>query len=110
MLSQTDPSYGKHPRHKYDVWRPDTLEDGAPSIIHFHGGGLEARTKQGTAGDEHITELVELGYVFFDCEYRLVPEATPDKILAEAASAVKKAIVYTQTPSARRSWRGGKRR
>lgn len=92
MLSEIDLAYGEHPRHKYDLWRPDTLEEGFPSIIHFHGGGLTSCTKQGAAGHEYISELVELGYAFFDCEYRLLPEVTPDDILEDAANAVKKAI------------------
>lgn len=92
MISKIDLCYGEHPRHKYDIWQPDVLSDGFPSIIHFHGGGLSSCEKQGAKGHEYITELVELGYTFFDCEYRLVPEVTPDEILVDAANAVKQAI------------------
>ena len=75
-----------HERQVLDVYIPDA--DSFPVFIYFHGGGLTSCEKQGATGHEYITELVELGYTFFDCEYRLVPEVTADEILVDAANAV----------------------
>lgn len=68
-------------RLKLDVYYPETLKD-CPVIVWFHGGGIEA-------GQKEIPEkLKNKGYVVIGANYRLLPKATIDKTLDDAAEAV----------------------
>jgi len=84
-----DIPYGENERQRYDLYVPETLRDGYPTIFHFHGGSLTggARTEH-----KYIHDLLSLGYVYADCDYRLLPTVTVDDILEDAAAAVAAAL------------------
>lgn len=68
-------------RCKLDVYYPTNKKD-APVVIWFHGGGIEG-------GNKHIDqELRNSGYVVVAPNYRLLPKASIDQCLDDAAAAV----------------------
>ncbi len=89
MTVTKDIPYGTDERQKYDLYLPETLRDGYPTVFHFHGGSLTggARTEH-----KYIHDLLKLGYVYVDCDYRLLPHVTVDEILKDSASAIAKAL------------------
>lgn len=78
--SQATDSYSKE-RCKLDIYYPETAKD-APVVVWFHGGGLEG-------GNKYIpNELENSGYVVISVNYRLLPKATIDECIDDAAAAV----------------------
>ena len=78
--SQEDNTYAKE-RCKLDVYYPTDKKD-VPVVVWFHGGGLEA-------GEKYIDkELLDAGYTVIAANYRLLPKATIDELLDDAAAAV----------------------
>ena len=78
--SQEDNAYAKE-RCKLDVYYPTDKKD-VPVVVWFHGGGIEA-------GEKHIdNELLDAGYTIVAANYRLLPKATIDEVLDDAAAAV----------------------
>lgn len=68
-------------RCKLDVYYPTEIED-APVVVWFHGGGIEA-------GNKYIDdELKNSGLVVVAANYRLLPKASIDECLDDAAAAV----------------------
>ena len=68
-------------RCKLDVYYPTNKKD-APVVVWFHGGGIEG-------GNKHIDqELRNSGYVVVAPNYRLLPKASIDQCLDDAAAAV----------------------
>lgn len=68
-------------RCKLDVYYPTEVKD-APVVVWLHGGGIEA-------GNKHIDqELQNCGLVVIAANYRLLPKATIDQCLDDAAAAV----------------------
>lgn len=68
-------------RCKLDVYYPENKKD-APVVVWFHGGGIEG-------GNKHIdSELKNSGLVVVAANYRLLPKATIDECLDDAAAAV----------------------
>jgi len=75
----TDP-YAQE-RCKLDVYYPTHMKD-APVVVWFHGGGIEG-------GNKHIDrELKNSGLVVVAANYRLLPKASIDQCLDDAAAAV----------------------
>lgn len=68
-------------RCKLDVYYPTQAKD-APVVVWFHGGGLEA-------GNKHIDpQLENAGLVVVAVNYRLLPKASIDQCIDDAAAAV----------------------
>lgn len=68
-------------RCKLDVYYPTEMKD-VPVVVWFHGGGIEG-------GSKYIDkELLEAGYCVIAANYRLLPKATIDEVLDDAAAAV----------------------
>ena len=68
-------------RCKLDVYYPTNRKD-APVVVWFHGGGIES-------GSKHIDqELRNSGLVVVAANYRLLPKASIDQCLDDAAAAV----------------------
>lgn len=68
-------------RCKLDVYYP-TEKKNVPVVVWFHGGGLEG-------GSKHIDqELQNAGFVVITVNYRLLPKATIDECIDDAAAAV----------------------
>lgn len=68
-------------RCKLDVYYPTEMKD-VPVVVWFHGGGIEA-------GNKHIDpELLNSGLTVIAANYRLLPKATIDEVLDDAAAAV----------------------
>ncbi|MBP5367653.1 MAG: alpha/beta hydrolase [Bacteroidales bacterium] len=68
-------------RCKLDVYYPEKLKD-VPVVVWFHGGGLEG-------GEKYIdAELMNAGYTVVAVNYRLLPKATIDEVIDDAAAAV----------------------
>lgn len=77
----TDPNSYAQERCKLDVYYPTDMKD-VPVVVWFHGGGIEA-------GNKHIdNELLEAGYCVIAVNYRLLPKATIDEVLDDAAASV----------------------
>lgn len=73
-------AYAKE-RCKLDVYYPTDKKD-VPVVVWFHGGGIEA-------GNKYIDEeLLDAGYCVIAANYRLLPKATIDEVLDDAAAAV----------------------
>ena len=80
LYATSDDAYAQE-RCKLDVYYPTELHD-APVVVWFHGGGIEA-------GNKHIDpELQNEGLVVIAANYRLLPKATIDECLDDAAAAV----------------------
>ncbi|MCQ2203542.1 MAG: alpha/beta hydrolase [Bacteroidales bacterium] len=78
--SESTDEYAKE-RCKLDVYYPENAKD-APVVVWFHGGGIEG-------GSKHIDkELQECGMVVVAPNYRLLPKASIDQCLDDAAAAV----------------------
>ena len=68
-------------RCKLDFYYPEKLKD-VPVVVWFHGGGLEG-------GEKYIdAELMNAGYTVVAVNYRLLPKATIDEVIDDAAAAV----------------------
>lgn len=68
-------------RCKLDVYYPTDKKD-VPVVVWFHGGGIEG-------GSKHIdAELRDAGYMVVAVNYRLLPKASIDEVLDDAAAAV----------------------
>lgn len=80
----TEIAYGALPCQRADVHLP--VEYGAPILVYFHGGGLEA----GGRGDNPglIERLVAAGVGVASADYRLYPEARYPDYLQDAAACV----------------------
>ena len=75
-----DNSYAKE-RCKLDVYYPTDKKD-VPVVVWFHGGGIEG-------GSKYIDqELLDAGYTVIAVNYRLLPKATIDEVLDDAAASV----------------------
>lgn len=68
-------------RLKLDVYYPEGVKE-SPVIVWFHGGGLEAGSK------EIPNKLKNKGYVVVGVNYRLLPKVTVSETLDDAAEAV----------------------
>lgn len=78
--TMSDNAYAKE-RCKLDVYYPTDKKD-VPTVVWFHGGGIEG-------GNKYIDpELLEAGYCVIAANYRLLPKATIDEVLDDAAAAV----------------------
>ena len=78
--SQDGNAYAKE-RCKLDVYYPTDKKD-VPVVVWFHGGGIEA-------GEKYIdNELLDAGYTVIAANYRLLPKATIDEVLDDAAAVV----------------------
>lgn len=78
--AQVNNAYAKE-RCKLDVYYPTDKKD-VPVVVWFHGGGIEA-------GNKYIDEeLLDAGYCVIAANYRLLPKATIDEVLDDAAAAV----------------------
>lgn len=76
----SDNSYAQE-RCKLDVYYPTKQKD-APVVVWFHGGGIEG-------GNKYIDEeLKNSGLVVVAANYRLLPKASIDECLDDAAAAV----------------------
>lgn len=68
-------------RCKLDVYYPIDKKD-VPVVVYFHGGGIEG-------GNKYIdAELQNAGYTVIAANYRLLPKATIDEVLDDAAAVV----------------------
>lgn len=79
--------YGPLARHRFDLYRPPGLADGAPLLVFFHGGGWR------TGGREEYPfiarPLARLGCLVAVPDYRLWPEARYPDFVEDTALAVR---------------------
>lgn len=76
-------------RCKLDVYYPEAVKD-APVVVWFHGGGL-------TGGNRFIpAQLKESGLVVIAVNYRLMPKATNEDCIDDAAAAVAWTLANAQ--------------
>lgn len=76
-------------RCKVDVYYPTEIKD-APVVVWFHGGGIEA-------GSKEIPALLEnSGLVVIGVNYRLLPKAKIDDIIDDTAAAVAWAFKHAE--------------
>jgi len=80
LYTESTDAYAQE-RCKLDVYYPTNQQE-APVVVWFHGGGIES-------GNKHIDrELKNCGLVVVAANYRLLPKATIDQCLDDAAAAV----------------------
>lgn len=94
FYATSDDAYAQE-RCKLDVYYPTDMKD-VPVVVWFHGGGIEA-------GNKYIDqELLESGLTVIAANYRLLPKASIDEVLDDAAAAVawafKNAEKYNGSP------------
>ena len=78
----TDQSEYMRERCKLDLYYPDNLEEGFPTLVWFHGGGLKA-------GEKYIPEyLKNQGMAIATVNYRLYPRIKCPVYIEDAAAAV----------------------
>lgn len=81
ILYTTSSNQYAQERCKLDVYYPTDLKD-VPVVVWFHGGGIEG-------GNKHIDqELQRSGLTVVAANYRLLPKASIDEVLDDAACAV----------------------
>ena len=74
-------------RCKLDIYYPEGLKD-FPTIVWFHGGGLEG-------GNKHVPqELMDKGFAVVAANYRLSPRAKNPAYIEDAAEAVAWAVKH----------------
>lgn len=86
-------SYGGHARQRFDWIRPPAEAPGPyPGVVLFHGGGFA----RGTTKDvESIARALALrGFAVVNAEYRLLPEADLNEIVADAVSVTRYAHAH----------------
>lgn len=69
-----------------DAYLPSSY--GFPTLVYFHGGGLEAGDKADRNYVEIAKHFVDVGYGFLSVNYRLYPAAKFPEYLEDAADAV----------------------
>ena len=81
-----DMAYGDGPRHKLDLYIPDSPLAGAPTVVFFYGGNWQ----RGDKGEYLFAAeaLASRGYVTAVPDYRLHPEVIYPAFLEDAAAAV----------------------
>ena len=75
--------------HKLDVMYPNNISenDKLPVIIDIHGGGWMYGDKG--LNENYCRALADRGYVVFDINYRLVPDANVNEQIKDVMSALK---------------------
>jgi len=78
-------SYGEHPRHKFDLYRPEQGNN-LPVVVFIHGGYWSSgeRSEYRFVGET----LAQRGYLAVIISYRLFPEVRFPAFIEDAASAV----------------------
>lgn len=79
-------AYGELPRHKLDIYRPETVTPDTPVLIFFHGGSWRkgSRSLYLFLGQS----LATAGMIVVIPDYRLYPEVVFPDFMADAAKAV----------------------
>jgi acetyl esterase/lipase len=70
----SDIAYGRHPRHRLDLYGPKRPAGRVPPLLFVYGGGLDSgdRTEYSFAG----RALAGLGFLVAVADYRVFPEVT----------------------------------
>ena len=90
MKTINDIQYSSYPETLIDVHLPET--DTFPVFIYFHGGGLEAGTKN---FDINLYKtLVNNGIAVVTANYRMYPSARYPEFIVDSASACKWAVEH----------------
>lgn len=85
--------YGPHGRrNRLDVYRHRSAPDGAPVLIHFHGG-YYAMGRKNTQSLPLLHRLAARGWVCVSANYRLRPEAAFEDHLVDA----KRVVAWVRT-------------
>jgi acetyl esterase/lipase len=84
---EPDIAYGPGPRHKLDLYRPDTPRPDGKAVIFFYGGSWDS----GSKGDYLFVAqaLTASGYTVVIPDYRLYPEVRFPAFVEDGARAVR---------------------
>jgi acetyl esterase/lipase len=84
---ETDIAYGPDPRHKLDLYRPDTPRPDGRTVIFFYGGSWESGSK---ADYLFVAQaLVAGGYTVVIPDYRVYPAVRFPAFVEDGAQAVR---------------------
>jgi acetyl esterase/lipase len=85
--ARNDVSYGRHPRHRLDIYSPVDGPASAPVVVFFYGGNWD----NGDRADYLFVgaALAAKGFVAVLPDYRLYPEVRYPDFLADSALAVR---------------------
>lgn len=72
--------------HKLDVYYPEAERGDLPMIVNIHGGGFVAGDKVHT--QQYCMTLAQKGYVVFNMNYRLAPQAKHPAQIADVMDAM----------------------
>lgn len=85
-------AYGELAEQRLDVYLPDTKN--FPTVVHFHGGGMETGDKADGLMRETAEYLLSRGIACVQVNYRMYPNGKYPQFIEDAARAV--AYVRTQ--------------
>ena len=74
--TEANVAYGRHPRQVLDFWRAKS-ESATPLMFFIHGGGWMTGDK---ANPDFLAKCLESGMSVVSINYRLIPDATGEKI------------------------------
>ena len=83
---QADVAYGVGPRHKLDIYAPDSSQASAPVVVFFYGGNWTRGERKDYAFIGRA--LASRGFVVVIPDYRLYPEVKYPDFLDDSAQAV----------------------
>ena len=72
VTTTSDLSYGEHPLHTLDLYRPD-IPGEVPVVLYLHGGGWQVGDKTADS-KERLERLASHGVAVASANYRLVPD------------------------------------
>ena len=82
-----DLSYGRHRRHRLDVYHRRDRPQGGPMLVYLHGGGYFSGGKH-REGRALLHRLADRGWVCISATYRLRPSAGFEEHLEDAHAAL----------------------
>ena len=86
-------SESQHPAQKLDIYLPEGGES-FPTVVYFHGGGLEKGDKAGKTASAVSQYLTDRGVAFVSANYRMYPDAAYPDFILDAAQAVAWAVKH----------------
>ncbi|MGE0660482.1 MAG: alpha/beta hydrolase [Reyranellaceae bacterium] len=88
MIVQRDLAYGDNPRHKLDLYLPETgAAAGRRVLVFFYGGGWDSGSKDGYLFAAR--PFVEAGYIVAIPDYRIYPEVRFPAFVEDGALALR---------------------
>ena len=92
MKSMLDLSYGSEPEQIGDLYIPKKVTADTPKILLIHGGGWRSKQYLRDTLSDQSKLFCKAGYIVYNVDYRLAPEAAWPVIGDDCIAAAKKLI------------------